>query len=86
VGAAARGAPYIGGRRVVACAQKEEELSTFEKSLDFTASNATFFMGWLRIVGALKTYVSFAKEPYKRDYVLQKRPVFLRSLLIIATP
>jgi len=23
----------------------------------------------------------FAKEPYKRDYILQKRPVILRSLL-----
>jgi len=25
-------------------------------------------MGWLRLVGSLKTKVSFAKEPYKRDY------------------
>jgi len=24
-------------------------------------------MGWLRFVGSLKLYVSFAKEPYKRD-------------------
>jgi len=24
-------------------------------------------MGWLRLVGSLKLYVSFAKEPYKRD-------------------
>jgi len=32
-------------------------------------------MGWLRFVGSLKTYVSFAKEPYKRDYILQKRPI-----------
>jgi len=29
---------------------------------------------------------SFAKEPYKTDYVLQTRPTNLRSLLIIATP
>jgi len=43
-------------------------------------------MGWLRWVGSLKTYLSFAKEPYKRDYLLQKRPVFWRSLLTIATP
>jgi len=28
----------------------------------------------LRLVGPLKTYVSFAKEPYERDYILQKRP------------
>jgi len=26
--------------------------------------------------------VSFAREPYKRDYILQKRPMILRSLLI----
>jgi len=43
-------------------------------------------MGWLWLVGSLKLQVSFAKEPYKRDDVLQKRPVILRSLLIVATP
>jgi len=26
-------------------------------------------MGWLRLVGSLKWQVSFAKEPYKRDYI-----------------
>ena len=34
----------------------------------------------------LKLQVSFAKEPYKRDDVLHKRPMILRSLLIVATP
>jgi len=43
-------------------------------------------MGWLRIVGSLKLLASFAKEAYKTDYILQKRPVILRSLLIVATP
>jgi len=43
-------------------------------------------MGWLRLVSSLKWLVSFAKEPYKRDDVLQKRPIILKSLLIIATP
>jgi len=43
-------------------------------------------MGWLRLVGSLKWKVSFAKETYKRDDILQKRPVLLRSLLIVATP
>jgi len=28
--------------------------------------------------------VSFAKEPYKRDHILQKRPVIVRSLLILS--
>ena len=43
-------------------------------------------MGWLRLVGSLKLQVSFAKEPYKRDDILQKRPIILRSLLIVAPP
>jgi len=43
-------------------------------------------MVWLQLVGSLKTSVSFAKEPYTTDYVLYKRPIFLRSLPIIATP
>ena len=32
-------------------------------------------MGWLQLVGSFKLKVSFAKEPYKRDYILQKRPI-----------
>jgi len=30
--------------------------------------------------------IAHAKEPYKRDYILQKRPIILRSLLIVANP
>jgi len=36
--------------------------------------------GVLRLVGSLKLKVSFAKEPYKRDNILQKRPTIVRSL------
>ena len=43
-------------------------------------------MGWLRLAGSLKWHVSFAKEPYRRDYILQKRPVIYWSLLVVATP
>jgi len=43
-------------------------------------------MGWLWLVGSLTLLVSFAKVPYKRDDILQKRPIILRSLLILATP
>ena len=32
---------------------------------------------WLRLVGSLKLQVSFAKETYKRDDILQKRPIIL---------
>jgi len=42
-------------------------------------------MWWLRLVGSLKLQVSFGKESYKRDYILQKRPIIVRSLPIRAT-
>ena len=42
--------------------------------------------GQATIKGSLKLLVSFAKGPYKRDDILQKRPIILRSLLIVATP
>ena len=32
-------------------------------------------MGWLRLVSSWKLQVSFAKEPYKRECILQKRPI-----------
>ena len=43
-------------------------------------------MGCLRLKGSLKLQVSFVKEPYKRDDILPKRPMILRSLLIVGTP
>ena len=36
--------------------------------------------GLLRIIGP------FYKEPYKKNDILQKRPIILRSLVIVATP
>jgi len=30
-------------------------------------------MGWLQLVGSIRLQVSFAKEPCKRDNILQKR-------------
>ena len=43
-------------------------------------------MGWLRWVGSFKLQVSFAKEPNKRDYILQKSPIISKILLTVATP
>jgi len=40
----------------------------------------------LRFGASLNLQVSFAKEPYKRDYILPKRPIILRGPLIVATP
>ena len=34
-----------------------------------------FDMGWLWLVGSIKLLVSFAEETYKRDNILQKRPI-----------
>ena len=34
-----------------------------------------WYMGWLWLVGWIKLQVSFAKETYKRDAILQKRPI-----------
>ena len=55
-------------------------------SRQLVGKSESYTMGWLRLVGSLNLQVSFAKEPYKRDDILQKRPVILRSLLIVATP
>ena len=43
-------------------------------------------MRWLPSVGSIKLQVSFAKEPYKRDAIMQKRRIIVSILLIVATP
>jgi len=43
-------------------------------------------MGGLRLVGSLILQISFAKETYRRGDILQKRPIILRSLLVVGTP
>jgi len=60
----------------------------------YIVSEGQIINGWhtlhgkkrLRLVGSLKVKVSFAKEPYKIDDILQKRYIILRSLLIVASP
>jgi len=42
-------------------------------------------MGWLRLVGSLKLQVSFAEYSLLLRALLPKRPIILRSLLIVAT-
>jgi len=44
------------------------------------------YMGWLQLVGSLKSKVSFAEYRLFYRPLLQKRPIILRSLLIVATP
>jgi len=43
-------------------------------------------IGWLRLVGSLKRKVFFAEYRLRYWALLQKRPIILRSLLIVATP
>jgi len=43
-------------------------------------------IGWLRLVGSLKWKVSFPEYRLFYGALLQKRPIILRSLLIVATP
>jgi len=43
-------------------------------------------MGSLWLVGSFKFKVSFAQEPYKRDSILQQKPMILRSLIIVNIP
>ena len=61
--------------------------STYKKTLSLRAhmKNLTD-MGRLWWVGLLNLQVSFAKKPYKRDNILQKRPIILSILLTVATP
>ena len=42
--------------------------------------------GWLRLVDSLKFWVSFAENRLTYRALLQKSPIILRSLLIVATP
>ena len=43
-------------------------------------------VGWLQLVGSLKSYVSVKNIGLFCRALLQKRPVILRSLLVVATP
>ena len=43
-------------------------------------------MRWLRLVGSLKWYVSYVRYSLFYKALLQKRPIILCSLLIVATP
>ena len=43
-------------------------------------------MGWLWLAGSLKLYVSSSEHSFFCRALLQKRPIILRSPLIVATP
>ena len=49
-------------------------------------TNHVSAMGWLRLVGCLKIQVSLQNTGLFCRALLQKRPIFLSILLIVATP
>jgi len=51
-----------------------------------TICGKVYRYGVATIIRLLKIIGLFCKRAYKRDYILQKRPIILRSLLIVATP
>ena len=51
----------------------------------YTKSALMSTMGWLRSVGSIQVRVSFAEYSLFYRALLQKRPMILRSLLIVAT-
>jgi len=69
---------------------RDIEKCEFLNLLDFwgcTTFSGNCHMGWLQLVGSFKLQVSFARK-YRLFYraFLQKRPIILRSLLIVSTP
>jgi len=68
--------------------QRQRNAATTGRNASKVSSllNIVDTMGWLRLVGSMKLYVSFAKEPYKRDDILQERSIIFPILLTVATP
>jgi len=62
------------------------DATRLQKQLCKSSTHFRGGMGWLRLVGSLKLYVSFAGYSLFYRALLQKRPMILRSLLIVATP
>jgi len=64
---------------VCACAHGRDKtaLDTDKQNIVVKMQRISYLARALRLVVSLKLYVSFAKEPYKRDNILQKRPMIL---------
>jgi len=52
----------------------------------FAHAAHVFGCGVASAAGSIKLQVSFAKETYKSDTILQKKPVILSILLTVGTP
>jgi len=67
-------------------ASREGRRRRGDRSEEERGLGVVWSMGWLPLVGSLKLYVSFAVYILFYRALLQKRPITLRSLLIVATP
>ena len=76
---------YNNSWTITMCRKSIEQL-ILQESWRIEQYSAITHMGWLQLVGSIKLQVSFAKETYKRDAILQKRPINLSIQLTVATP
>jgi len=61
--------------------QKDSQKDSFFFShVDTHVNDACYTYEQVVLVGSIKLQVSFAKETYKRDYILQKRPIILSMM------
>jgi len=82
-GSAWHGQPFYSPHQQVCTIESDRERKR-EQTRAPDARARAFSMRWLRLIGSLTLWVSFAKEPYKRDNILPKRLIILRSLLFEA--
>jgi len=69
------------------CSMLESRCHRHWKTLAKVISLSSWLMGGVATIsGFLKIICLFCKKHYKTDHILQKRPIILRSLLIVATP
>jgi len=67
--------------------KREEKETQLDRDRDKdTETDTDIHMGWLRSVGSIKLYVSFAEDCLFYRALLQKRPIILLILLTEATP
>ena len=73
---------------VCICAMTHFNYSTTYSCVSYICAmtHSHVVMGWLRLVGSLKSYVSFAEYGLFYRAFLPKRPMILSSLLNVATP
>jgi len=69
---------------VFVCVRERERKRESERKR--RKKESTINMGWLRLLGSLKSYVSLKNIGLFCRALLQKRPIILGSLLIVATP